>query len=328
MMRVLLINEKGTVDISDVIVSVSWSGDFRQVARKLEIRIAVSPTDAFLFQPFIDLGNMLKLLTDDGTELFRGYVFYKEKVSSNPEMQIIAYDGGVYLLKSKMTFNFQRMSPEQITRRVCSEVGVPVGSLVSTGTTTSFIADNQSPYDIIMTAYTAASKQRGKKYMSIMKNGKLNVIEKGVVVAKYTLAAELLPNSKLIGDSTYSTSIENMINRVKIYDDKHNQIGKVENADWIKRYGVLQDAYTKEEDKNSTTVARNMLKGVEQKASLDNVIGDVECITGQAVQVKEPCTGLNGLFYIDGDEHTWEDGQHMMNLELNFQNIMDTKEAF
>ncbi len=37
-------------------------------------------------------------------------------------------------------------------------------------------------------------------------------------------------------------------------------------------------------------------------------------------------TGLNGVFWIDSDTHTWENGTHIMSLELNFKNIMDSKE--
>jgi hypothetical protein len=158
--------------------------------------------------------------------------------------------------------------------------------------------------------------------MPIMQQGKLNIIEKGKTVASYVLS----PDSN-IQDAAYSESIENMINRVKIYDENKNLIGTVENADWIKLYGVLQDVYTKEADKDAQTVAKNMLKGVEQTASLSGILGCTDCVTGNAVQVKEPYTGLTGLFYIDTDTHTWQDGQYTMDLGLNFQNIMDEKEA-
>ena len=117
-----------------------------------------------------------------------------------------------------------------------------------------------------------------------------------------------------------------MVNRVKIYDDKHNQIGVIENADWVKDFGVLQDTYTKEKDKNPNTVAKNMLNGIERTASIEG-LGNIECITGHAVKVKEPYTELSGLFYIDSDEHTFKDGQHVMSLELNWKNMMDAKEG-
>lgn len=326
MFTILVDTPTESKNISEIVTGITWSGDYRQVARKLEFTVAVSPTDRFLPQPFIGLGNMVKFFTADGIERFRGYVFFKEKTLSGTEMRVTAYDGGVYLLKSKMTRNFKRMFSAQITRLVCSEVGIPVGELANPGDYVSFIADNKALYDIIMQAYTHSAKLDGSKYMPTMQDGKLHVIRKGIITANYALSPQIEPNTTLISDSTYSESIENMVNRVKIYDDKHNQVGVVENAEWVRNYGVLQDTYTKEEDKNPNTVAKNMLKGVERTASVEG-LGNIECIAGRAVKVKEPYTGLTGLFYIDSDEHVFKDGQHTMSLKLNFQNMMDTKEG-
>ncbi|HHV75533.1 MAG TPA: hypothetical protein GXX41_13045 [Thermoanaerobacterium sp.] len=321
-MKILLISNNSTLDISQLVTSIVWSGDYQQAARKLEINIAASPTDYYLPKVNITLGNMLKLLTDDGIELFQGYVFYRGKSISSNDLKITAYDGLIYLTKSKGTYNFKNITAEAITRKVAGDFNIPVGTLASTGIVQSFIADSQTIYDIIMQAYTGASKQNGKKYMPIMQQGKLNIIEKGKTVVNYVLS----PDGN-IQDATYSESIENMIDRVKIYDENKNLIGTVENADWIKLYGVLQDVYAKEKDKDAQTVAKNMLKGVEQTASLSGVLGNTDCITGNAVQVKEPYTGLVGLFYIDTDTHTWQNGQYTMDLGLSFQNVMDEKEA-
>lgn len=320
-MKVLLLNGKETKDISQIVTTITWSGDHQQATRKLEINVAVS-LDQYLPKINIALGNMLKLLTDDNIELFRGYVFYKEKSNFISEMKITAYDGLIYLLKSKGTYNFKKMTAEAIVKKVAGDFGIPIGTLASTGITQSFIADGQTIYDIIMQAYTNAAKQNGKKYMPLMQQGKLNVIEKGKTVVTYELSADTN-----ITDSTYSESIENMINRVKIYDENKNLIGTVENSEWIKLYGILQDVYVKETGKNPTIVARNMLKGIERAASLTGVLGNIECITGRAVKVKESYTGLTGLFYIDTDTHTWQKGQHTMDLGLAFQNMMDEKEV-
>lgn len=43
--------------------------------------------------------------------------------------------------------------------------------------------------------------------------------------------------------------------------------------------------------------------------------------------VKEPYTGLSGVFFIDGDSHTWKNGIYTNKLTLNFQNLMDEKES-
>lgn len=43
--------------------------------------------------------------------------------------------------------------------------------------------------------------------------------------------------------------------------------------------------------------------------------------------VREPYTGLYGLFYIDSDTHEWKRGQYYNKLTLNYNRIMDEQEA-
>lgn len=68
--------------------------------------------------------------------------------------------------------------------------------------------------------------------------------------------------------------------------------------------------------------AKKMLTGRERSASLDGY-GDTTCITGFGVTVTDSSTGLKGLFYIDTDSHTWENGEYKIQLNLNYKNIMN-----
>ena len=70
-----------------------------------------------------------------------------------------------------------------------------------------------------------------------------------------------------------------------------------------------------------------MFVGIEKKVTLDGIDGNLKCIAGNAVEVQDKATGLDGIFWIDSDTHTWENGTHTMNLELNFKNLMDEKES-
>ena len=308
-------------DITQLVTSYTWSGDYKQAARKLEFGVAASPHDYYLPKAYIELGDIVRLINDDGKELFQGYVFSKEKSTSGTEIQVTAYDGLIYLLKSKGTYNFRNMTPEAITKRLCKDFVMQAGSIANTGIALNRIFDGESIYSIIVTAYTLASKRNGKKYIPKMENGKLNVIEKGKTISQYILDGE-----SNLTDSTYSESIESMINRVRMYDKNGREIGRVENANWIRKYGMLQDVYKKEDNVNANTAAKSMLKGIEKTAEIEG-LGNNDCITGNAVKIKEPYTGLVGLFYIDNDEHTWQDGQHTMKLGLSFQNMMDAQEG-
>jgi hypothetical protein len=298
-------------DITQLVTVITWSGDYQQAARTLAFSIAVSPTDPNLPAVSMSMGNMVKLFDDDGNELFRGYIFARDKSNASNEMTVTAYDGLIYLTKSTGTYNFKDAPAEGIANKVASDFGISVGSVAITGILQNFIADAQTISDIIMQAYTSAGSQNGKKYILQMSKGLLNVVEKGSVIADHLLSDDIN-----ISDSAYSESIEGMIDQVKIYDSDKNQTGVVNNSGNITSYGMLQSIYNAQDGVDSTTAATNMLKGIA-RASTVTVLGSTDCVTGNAVNIQEPYTGVTGKFYILTDQHTWQDGQHTMQLTLD-----------
>lgn len=314
-MKILLMNQ----DITPLVTTWTWSGDYQQVARTLAFNIAVSPTDPNLPVLSMSMGNMVKLFDDDGNELFRGYLFSRDKSNSNNEMTVTAYDALIYLTKSKGTYNFKNMTAEAVTAKVAVDFNIPVGDLATTGISQSFIADGQAIYDIIMQAYSGAAVQNGKVYMPLMDAGLLNIIEKGSMVSTYELS-----DTVNVSDSEYTESIEDVINRVKIYDAKENYVGMVQNSDWVNSYGILQDVYKVQDGIDSNTAAIAMLKAIERTSTI-TALGNTSCVTGMAVFVDEPFTGLSGLFYINTDQHTWQNGQYTMQLTVDLQDVMDSK---
>ena len=117
-----------------------------------------------------------------------------------------------------------------------------------------------------------------------------------------------------------------MVNKVIIVDENGNKKSEVKNDDWLNTYGLFQEVYKQEENKDANSEAKAMLNGIEQSCSLSG-FGDTTCTTGHGVQVKDTNTGLVGLFYIDSDTHTWEGGSYTIDLELNFKNIMNEVSA-
>lgn len=213
-----------SVDVTQAVSVVNWSGSYKQAARKLEFTVVSSPTDNFFKSPEIGIGNHVEFF-DQGKRLFSGYVFTKDKSSQSSEMSVTAYDGAIYLLKNNGAYNFKSMTAEQIARKICSDFDIPVGEFASTGIhqTKTFIGD--SLHDIILSAYSKAASQNGKKYILIMVNNLLSVIERGSLAVDYTLT-----NHKDLTNSRYSESIEDMINKVKIV----NEIGdtSTKTIDW------------------------------------------------------------------------------------------------
>lgn len=319
MPKVYLHQEELYSDITHYISKITWAGGKSQVARRLELDLINSVLDKNIPDIYIKNGSMLKLFNDDGKLLFKGFVFLNSKSGQNSTVNVVAYDHLIYAIKNRGVYNFKKKTAEEIARTICNDFSIPIGNLAKTGIKQDIKANNKYIYDIFMSAYTGASKQNNKKYMAKIRDGKLDVIEIGSVMSTFMLSDE-----SNIMDSGYTESIENMVNRVRIYDGKGNAIGMVENAEWIKKYGVLQNIYTKEKDKSAKTVAQSMLVDVQKTVHV-TALGYIDCVTGNGVQLKDSASGLTGVFYIDSDTHTWSNGQHIMKLNLNFKNIMDEK---
>lgn len=328
-MKIEWIHKKGDEtyisDITEAVSTVNWSGSVSQAARTAEITVLNAPEDHDIqaLKLNIGVGDTIKLY-ENGRNIFFGEVQTAEKISQYGTVTYSCMDLLAHLLRSTAVYNFENTTAEDITRKVCTDFEIEVGELAeSKAPIRKMIIDGGTTiYDIIMQAYTKASRQTGNLYICKMDGSKLSVKIKGTEVQNFVLAEEYN-----ITNAAYQETIENMVNVVKIYDEKGKQVGEVRKEEWLKQYGVYQQTYKKESGINEINAATNMLAGVEKKVTLDGINGNLDCIAGNAVEVYDKAAGLKGIFWIDADTHTWENGTHIMNLDLNFKNLMDEKES-
>lgn len=313
-----------TYNITKAVGTVTWSGSVTQAARQASITVLNAPNDPNIKKIKLNLavGDVIALY-EDSVNIFYGEIQTSEKKSEIGTITYNATDLLGHLLRIMHKGKYKNKTAENITQIVCKKYGIKTDTIAKTKKAIKkIIIDGSSIYDTIMFAYTKAEKSTGKKYMCYMKGKKLCTKVKGTVVSGYSL-----DENKNIVSSSYEETIENVVNQVKIYNDKGKQIGVVKNEGHIKRYGLYQEIYTKEEGINAKTAAKNMLTGVEKKVNAEIIDGNVKCTAGAGIKVHDKATGLDGLFWIDSDTHTWEGGRHTMSLELNFKNIMDKKTA-
>lgn len=320
MIKVILKNSEGSYDITDLCPQINWSGDYLQCGRSLDFQLLSSATDKRVPKVRCEMGNAVTFMQDSRV-LFEGNVFKNNKSTNSSLIDVTCFDRGIYLKRNRTSYKFTNQTAEAIARRVCADWGIPVGDIVSTGVSITRNFLGYTLYEIIQTAYTLASAQSGKKYQIVFKGGSLYVLEK--TITDETLVIE--GGSNLI-DASISDSINTMINQVAIYDKNDRLVNTIKNDEAIKLYGLMQE-YIKESD-DSTAKAKKLLadNNIQQNITANN-LGNIANITGGTVVVREPHTGIYGLFYIDGDVHTWKNGLYLNKLVLNFKNIMDEKEV-
>ncbi|AAO36615.1 tail protein (endogenous virus) [Clostridium phage phiCTC2B] len=319
-----------TTEITEFCKNITISRSIAEVSRKLECTIMYPLNDPYQIKQQIGVATKV-LATLDNKEIFKG-ILIDRSINSDDTLNFTAFDYAFYLTKNKVTYNFSNTTADRAVKQILGEIGVQTGNIASSNIKLRWLIAQKSVYDAIQELYTQVSKQTGKQYFIVMSNTKVNVIEMGSKLTSKIIkpARDVFTGDGNLLSFEYKDSMGNMINRVKVYDDKNKYLSKIENTTDIKTYGILQDNYVKEQDKDPNIVARNMLHGIDKDVSV-GVLGDYNYRTGYAVNVQIPyiSTLKNALMYITSDTHTWdmETGTFTTQLELSYINKMDTKES-
>lgn len=303
-------------DITKFVSKLTWSGASTQASRQVLISLANPVYDKNINVPKVAPGDIIKVYAGkEKKPRFVGRVSNRQLTSEVGTIEIVAYDYMHNLLGSTMTKKFKNKTPEYITKAVLKDLGISAGKIKATKKKIKrYFPDQMSPYDVIVGAYGKASKKTGKKYFFRMNGTKFEVIEKGEYVATY------LEEKVNLTKSDYESDSESVVNKVNVYK-KNKKVNTVKNAASMKKYGTVQQAITVEKGKGKKE-AKNTLKGLDRNASI-SATGIWSCTAGKAVYVKDKISGLSGKYWIVNDTHTFENGIHTMELDLEFKEVME-----
>lgn len=316
-MKVRWRNGDKTKDISQYVETVDWEGSDTQTSRTATISVAFDFGRNIYLN--IKLGDLIYLNEKD--DIFVGVVTSAERKGEVGTLSYTAKDFMHYLIRSKGAYNFKKTTPEKMTKKICDDLLIQTGEVYKTKThIKSLLFESELYYSMIVAAYNEASMKMSAKappvFMPIMKKNRLCVIVKG------KSSGITLDSSKDIMASSYSQNTDEMVTRVVILKKNGKRSGVVESAKNLKKYGVYQDVYKKEDGKNAKTAAKQLLYGITKEASVES-LGHIQCVAGYSVKIKDKASGLTGTFYIESDRHTWKDGIHTMELTLKFSNELE-----
>ena len=270
-----------------------------------------------------ELGGMARLYLGPDI-LFSGHIFSRSRDSLGKTIDCTALDNGLYLKRNSTYLAVRNQTPEAVTAQLCGEFGIPCGALAATGVPLSRNFLGVSLYQIIQTMYTLAAEQTGKQYQIRFRAGNLEAAEKAVGPE----SIRLVPGSNLIS-CTSSESIENMVNRVAVYDGGLRKLAQYDSPeDYAALYGLMQRAIKADGREKPEAAARDILEqnGISTTITA-RCLGNAKLITGNAVAVHEPVTGVDGLFWITADSHTVKQGIYQTKVTLDFRNLMDKQAA-
>ncbi|ASN68104.1 putative hydrolase [uncultured Caudovirales phage] len=298
--------------------SVTVSGDIGTCFRTCDVSLinAYNLRDRALN---FSLGKELRVYFE-GREVFRG-VLFTQGITTDGKQTLKAYDHNVYLVKNADTVVYKNKSASTILKDLCSKYGVRIGSIDDTKyVIKSHVVRGKSLFDIVTIALTTTYKATGRKYRLTNTGGKLNLVN-----VKEAKRLTIVENGRNIISASYSESIEDVRTAVKLTggDEKKPITARADDTKSKAKYGVMQHYEHMSDVKKSgnlSSLAKQMLKELSQpKREFDvEALGDNDVISGMSIAVKESMTGIQGVFYVVSDTHTFNaDNTHTMSLKLS-----------
>lgn len=322
-----LIDDK---DVTEYIISFTWSGDNNEAARKVEFSIAFNNVskDSTFINPNIKLGSTVIIkyiesiseLDSKEITLFKGKIWIQNRDTSSFEKRFTAYDDLIFLAKSKLNKKFKDSTVYDDIKQVANEWGfnVVLDKGVSLDAKGDFIADGMSCTEIFKKALSLQSAKDNKKY-SIMALDENNNIIIGDNSTKEVANFSLTDKTNIIS-SSHSESIENLVSLVYIADTNGDtSLDRSVKGEWaFNEFGKVTEVYKPDDKVDTKTAATQLLHSVDIEASL-SAIGNIYCVAGKSIEIQEE--NLKGKFFIKSDSHSFSNGQHTMNLTLDFTQL-------
>ena len=332
-------------NLTSLCETVTISGGITNVCRQVDITIAYGAFTKNL--PGITIPDYSPVWVRDENpdgSLKEGLISgISVDFSKDHEKYILTvFDFAYYMKRNKITKNFSNTSPEQGTTEICNDFGIKVTYLYPTQIKINMLIAQQNAYDTIMGLYTEAAKQTGEKYfLQATYNNEIGIYRVGNHLCNTLICAcsnHDIANGNLISIE-YKETGSNLINKVNVYDEDNQLIDTITNYDNypVEQFGILQDEYVQEEDKDYKTVVQaSVLHGIDKDFTVE-ILGDYQFWSGSSVKIYAPwlCSDLDknsdGSYrtaYIRSDTHTWDltTNNYITKLELTLNAEMDEKE--
>jgi hypothetical protein len=312
------------IDISGMMKTVTWTGDINTLPRSLEVEFK-NTNDINDRKQLIQfaVGNFVVAYSGT-TEIFRGNIFQTKK-TQNGDSSFTAFDELVYLTKNETSMLIKKQKASQVVSSLASKFGVKFSRIDDTGyVIAKEVCQNTAASDIINTVLEDTKKGNGKSYTITSRKGVASLIARENA-SKITVTVDNVITAE------QDVSIEDTRTQVVITkgqldagkgDTKFSSV-TVSDSAARNAYGLMQHSEEINDDKATTATmkskANEILKTLKDPTYTLSMefYGDINCTTGNRIGIHDPLSGMEGLYYITQDSHTWDSGEYKMQLQIS-----------
>ena len=316
------------IDVTNYIRDLTWRDSIDTLGVEVSFELAVNKFDknlSFLYD--ITLGDPVQIINEKGETLVQAII-----VSESPNgktTSFTAYDMAWYLNKSTVIKQFKKMVGNDCIKSLCSEIGIKV-EVSGLDTKIDKIYKDKTISGVIYDIIEQCSQFNSKKFFIEYDKGTLKVgpFKKIKVTWQYEMHKNtFIDVAKNIGEVSLSRSIVDMKNSILVITQNKKAVrtvGKEQDSESIKKYGMLQEVVTldEKEHKKAKLVAKNELKKlnkITEDFSID-VLGDDKVKSGRVIDIDIPLFNLKGEYLIKESSHSVQNEIHRINLKLEVFN--------
>ena len=267
-----------------------------EAAATLTATVLTAPADTYFLKLSVTVGDPVRLLDDNGKEIFLGSV---HEIDRTPDaVTLTAYDRGIYLTRNEL-YGVYAGTGKTIAAKIAGELGIPLGAVEDDGLRRTIVTGAG------MSAFSILRKAVGEGREISIRDGALTVTKGGG-------NAVLLSPERVLEVSSRA-SIREMVNRAVVVGRNGNRLASARNDQDAALYGQFQQVLGKDGDPASQ--AKAALKGRTMSARV-TLLGDLSLRCGGTVEAHRSQWGLEGLYTVTAHEHKWERGLFTTSLSL------------
>lgn len=314
-MQLFFIKENVTSDITNITGNVVLNTSLNTLGASLTFDIArnYENTDFYISEN-LEVGDVVIL--KNSKELFKGVVL--EISISRFKKSVKCLDFCFYLNKNKVIKQFEEISATDAIHQLLQGINAPVGNISKMATSICKIYNGNTIAEIIDDILKQVNNELGIKYILEFENNLFNVVPFKAV--KVQLA---YPETS---EKVTTESILEMKNKVLVISNEQESteiLAEVKDEKNIKKYGSLQEVLTVDPDEDIAKVrniAKTKLKELNKifRTCSFQGFGNDSFRAGRIINLNDPEFKVQGTFLIKSCSHTWKNGEHLVNLEVEY----------
>lgn len=299
--------KKITRSVSD---SLEWSSDEDTLGVQLSFSFAQTDfSKKFPFNP----GDIV-IVTKGKVKIFTG-IIVDISIDGTKPRQITCLDFAFYLNKSETTIQFKKYPADAALKKLLSKYPKIKLQISKIPISITKIYKAKTFSEIIEDILETVFNQTGQKYVFEMDNDTLVIRKKTDLVVKVDTKHIINPRRKL--------SIQEMKNKIDVVlsgEKSFKVLASSSDPKNIKKYGLLTKVHEieKEEVSKAKNIANKLLQELDKVVEETEIdfLGNTLARAGRLIKIKEPITGISGIYSIKNAHHVVSNGSYLMTLKL------------